>query len=143
MTVNSRLNIPTTKWPEAWWKQIFSIVIAYPKISPANEVIEDTRATLIGMRSTLPCGKCRKNWRNTIEKHPLTDRVMSSRDSLFKWLCDRYRDINKKRRSLSNSAIAEYYTNQLFEKTGLDTVNLVLLGALFGIGILVYLRLRH
>lgn len=144
MTDQSRINIPTSKWPDSWWRQIFSIAIAYPKTAPSDEIIDDTKATIIGMRSTLPCGKCRRNWRKTLEKHPLTDRSLSTRDLLFKWMCDRYREINRKRRSLSNSEIAEFYTNELFESSKfelrINSLNIIIIGAIIGIAALVYLR---
>lgn len=147
MTAQSRLNIPpNTKWPDAWWMQIFSLIAAYPKSNPEMEVITDTRASLIAMRSTLPCAKCRGNWRKKIQKNPLTDKVMSSRESLLRWMCDRFREINKRRRSLSNSKITKYYIDRLYETDPTVTSDIVVnwvLVAVVVIGIFACIKSRQ
>jgi hypothetical protein len=143
MSAQTRTNIPTTRWPDAWWVQIFSVIAAYPKSNPDTEVINDTRASLIGMRSTLPCKKCRGNWRMKIQKNPLTDKIMSSRESLFRWMCDRYREINKRRRSLSNNKIAKYYMDRLYESKPVDvTTDWILIAAIL-FGIFICIKMRH
>lgn len=122
MTDKSRPSIPTYKWTEIWWRQIFSIIATYPTASPSEMVVNDTRATLTSMRTTLPCETCRHNWNTKLGRTPLTDDVMSSRESLLNWMCDRFREINKSRSNWSNSQISAYYINPLFDVCN-DTVS--------------------
>jgi hypothetical protein len=122
MTNKSRVSIPTHKWAEIWWRQIFSIIATYPSASPTKMVINDTRATLTSMRTTLPCKTCCHNWNTKLGRTPLTDDVMSSKAALLDWMCDRFREINHSRSNWSNSQISAYYINPLFD-IGIDTVS--------------------
>lgn len=109
-----RINIKPEVWKDAWWDQMASSMLTYPKNNPSAEVISDTRNTIIGIRTTLPCAACRENWRQLLVTNPPTNAVLSGRDAYAQWFCDCFRSINKTRSHLSNDDILTYYARRMF-----------------------------
>lgn len=84
--------------PEEWgphiWKSIHYITMGYPK-NPSNKIKNIYRDFLISFKYVLPCSMCANHYKEHLEKYPLTDDVMSSKENLMKWGIDIHNEVNK------------------------------------------------
>jgi hypothetical protein len=110
-----RLNVSPKIWSDKFWITFATMCNSYPEFDPTSEEREDMRNTLVGFRSTGPCEICRENWRRLLQKYPLTDEALDNKTTLWNWFCDRFRDVNVKRRHLSNDQIGKYLTERLLQ----------------------------
>lgn len=84
--------------PETWgpcaWLFLHSITLNYPN----NPTIEDqTNMTnfIMSLKHVIPCHKCKINFANHLKNKPLTKEVLSSKETLTKWLIDIHNEVNK------------------------------------------------
>jgi len=74
--------------PEVWgphgWKFIHYVTLAYPE-NPTPAQKEKYKAFLVLLKDVLPCSLCANHYGENLQKEPLTDEVMSSRENLIKW----------------------------------------------------------
>jgi hypothetical protein len=80
-------------WGKYGWKFLHLVTLEYPE-NPTPQDKVNYRNFFMDLRGVLPCGKCRINLTENLEKYPLTDNVLSSRDGLVKWLIDIHNVVN-------------------------------------------------
>ncbi len=84
---------PSIWGPHAWWF-LHSITFNYPKCpTPHNK--ESMRAFFENLHNILPCDSCCQNYKQHLSKLPLTNKILSSRDTLVKWLIDLHNLVNE------------------------------------------------
>ena len=83
--------------PEVWgphaWMFLHSITLEYPE----KPTIEDKKNMIDFINSlgkVLPCHKCRNNFKTHLQKYPLDDNALASRNNLVKWLIDIHNCVN-------------------------------------------------
>lgn len=83
--------------PKVWgphaWVFLHSVTLNYPD-SPSDEEKQSMRTFFNSVKKVLPCDKCKIHFKDNLEKFPLTDKVLSSRDSLVMWLIDIHNAVN-------------------------------------------------
>lgn len=83
--------------PEIWgphaWIFLHSITLEYPE-NPTNDDKVNMLNFINSLGNVLPCQKCRVNFNNHLQKHPVNQYVLSSRSNLVKWLIDIHNDVN-------------------------------------------------
>jgi hypothetical protein len=85
-------------WGPCAWKFLHYITLDYP-INPTPADKEHYYQFFESLQYVLPCGTCRKNLQEHLKNYPLTDSVLSSRESLVKWMINLHNIVN-------------YYTNK-------------------------------
>lgn len=84
--------------PEIWgphaWIFLHSITLAYPEIPTQQDKI-NMRNFINSLGEVLPCNKCKINFKSHLKTNPLTDKILSSRNSLIKWMIDIHNSVNK------------------------------------------------
>ena len=84
--------------PKAWgppkWQSLHKMTFEYPDNPTKNEQNE-IKKILIGLQNTLPCSTCRYNYKIHLKKRPLTQKILSSKNTLSRWLVDIHNDVNK------------------------------------------------
>lgn len=84
--------------PETWgppaWAFMHCVTLSYP-ITPTKEDKEYMKNFFNSLPGILPCYKCRMNFNNHLSTLPLTDNVLSSKETLVKWLIDVHNAVNK------------------------------------------------
>lgn len=77
--------------PEIWgphaWFFLETITLGYPT-NPTEKEKSDTKNFFYALQFIIPCEKCRINYNDHLNKHPLTDTVLENRDNLFHWIVD-------------------------------------------------------
>ncbi len=92
-------------WGPHGWKFIHYTAFAYPN-NPTNDIKENYKNFFTILGDVLPCKLCSDHYKENLLLHPLSDAVLSDRDSLFKWTIDIHNEVNK----LNNSPIYDYDT---------------------------------
>lgn len=87
------MNIDPNIWGSNAWKFMHYITIAYP-IQPNEEIKKNAYNFFMSLKYLLPCEKCRYNFGHHLQKHPLTNEILSSRDLLIDWLIGIHNDVN-------------------------------------------------
>jgi hypothetical protein len=75
--------------PDIWgphaWFFLYSVALAYPE-QPIDKDKKNYYNFYMSLMDVLPCIKCRVHYTENIQKHPLSDDILSSKKLLFKWL---------------------------------------------------------
>ena len=88
------MGIDPQLWGPSGWRIIHFICYG----APANLRTEHKvhYATFLrAMGNVLPCGTCRMHFAENLEKHPLTEEVLATRDSLFAWSVEMHNEVNR------------------------------------------------
>ncbi len=93
--------------PEVWgphgWKFIHYVTIGYPE-NPTPAQKEKYKAFLILLKDVLPCSLCANHYGENLQKQPLSDEVLSSKENLIKWGIDIHNVVNE----MKNKPIINY-----------------------------------
>lgn len=81
-------------WGPHAWILLHSITLEYPD-NPSEDDKRNMSTFFHALGNVLPCYKCKVNFSNHLEQHPITDTVLKSKTSLVKWLIDVHNDVNK------------------------------------------------
>jgi len=90
-------------WGTPGWTFIHIVALSYPD----NPTIEDKynyKNFFTNIQHILPCRICGNHYRNNLNKHELTDNVLSSSDELFKWSVRMHNEVN----ILNNKKVIDY-----------------------------------
>jgi len=87
------MNIDPKIWGPSSWKFMHYITMGYPE-QPSEEVKRSTYNFFTSLKDLLPCEKCRYNFGYHLQRHPLTNDILSSRSKLINWLIDIHNDVN-------------------------------------------------
>ena len=84
--------------PEVWgppgWKFIHYVTMGYSN-NPSDELKKKYYNYFHALKYVIPCSICANHFAQNLEKKPLTDEVLSSRDNLMKWGIDMHNYVNK------------------------------------------------
>lgn len=81
-------------WGPYGWKFMHMVALAYPN-SPTNEDKENYKIFFTILGNVLPCQLCADHYKQNLINFPLTDYILSSRDTLLKWTIDIHNEVNK------------------------------------------------
>jgi hypothetical protein len=95
--------ITTKIWGPYGWKYFHFVALAYP-INPTDEDKLNYYNFYIFFGKTLPCENCIHHYAEHLQNFPLTDYILSTKDTLLKWTIDIHNEVNKK----GNKKIYDY-----------------------------------
>jgi len=130
-----KINIDPGKWGPYAWPFLFSIICGYP-INPSNERKEHMRQYFHKLANVLPCDKCIYNFEIDLQKYPLTEEVLSSRNNLMIWFANINNEINRStnKKTYTPEEFFNYYNSKLnYKETCKKTIikGILLIGFLF------------
>lgn len=127
-------------WGPSTWKLIHTTALSYSDC-PTDEDKKNMKNFFVYLGRSLPCMKCRNNFSKHLKTHPITDKVLSSRQNLFNWTVDIHNEVNKIHRKkiwtyeetlplyVKSVSDADYRRNQII--TGLFIVLIILVAMFF------------
>ena len=84
--------------PDVWgphgWKFIHMLAMAYPN-EPTVEEKQNYKNFFESLHLLLPCSLCSNNYKRHLVELPLTDTVLSNRESFVRWTIDIHNIVNK------------------------------------------------
>lgn len=88
----------TTEWGPAAWKFLHTATFAYGN---AEGIVTDedkhaARSLFESLRFMLPCKNCCSHYCDALEKRPLSEHVLRSKDSLSRWFVEIHNDVNER-----------------------------------------------
>jgi len=90
---NSDNGMMTSVWGPAAWMVLHTVSFNYP-VNPTPEDRKNYRNFILSFGKVLPCGKCRENFKHTLERMPVTDAVLASRDCISRYVYRLHNDVN-------------------------------------------------
>lgn len=82
-------------WGRAEWGSLTAEAFAFPK-KPTAKQIDAACKRVSSLKYMLPCGKCRKHWRQNLKKNPLRPVLEAEGGAGFrKWVVDMHNRVNK------------------------------------------------
>jgi len=88
-----RQNFEPKVWGPHAWFFLETIAMGY-STNPSYEEKKAAENFFKSLHLMIPCDKCRINYKNHLIKHPLTEKVLSSRDNLFMWIVDIHNSVD-------------------------------------------------
>ena len=101
----------TTVWGPGIWHYLHTMSFNYP-VHPSASDKKHYRKFVLELQYVLPCGKCRKNLKNTFHKHPLLHSDMESRETFSRYMYRLHEIVNTmlgKKSGLSYDMVRERY----------------------------------
>ena len=84
--------------PSVWgphiWYTIHYVALAYPTL-PTSEDKAAMKMFLLSLGEVLPCKTCRVHFKEHLEKMPLDDHALSSKNTLFEWTVKLHNEVNE------------------------------------------------
>lgn len=80
-------------WGPNTWRSLHTFTFAYPE-HPSADQRSAYKQFFTLLQHVLPCGTCRQHYSTHLQTYPLTEKVLSSRMSLFHWLVDVHNAVN-------------------------------------------------
>ncbi len=102
----------TDVWGKHLWYSIHLIALAYPE-KPTNEEKRHYQAFFENLHEVLPCYKCSINYLKHLNEIPITTKVLSNTDNLFRWTVDIHNLVNVElgKEQWKYDEAIEYYRN--------------------------------
>jgi len=88
-----RQNFEPSVWGPHAWFFLETIAMGY-STNPSYEEKKAAENFFKSLHLMIPCDKCRVNYKIHLKKHPLTEKVLSSRDNLFMWIVDIHNSVD-------------------------------------------------
>lgn len=101
----------TSIWGPPLWHVLHTMSFNYP-VEPTKDQKSQYRNFVLNLKYTLPCGKCRENFKKNLKDLPLLMKHMESRESFSKYVYDLHELINKmlgKKSGLSYEEVKDRY----------------------------------
>lgn len=80
-------------WGPSAWTFLHTITLAYPDCPNANDK-NNIKGFFNSLRYVLPCHSCKNHFNKNLNKYPLTDEILCSKEKLIKWLINIHNEIN-------------------------------------------------
>lgn len=99
--------------PHAWFF-IDTICISYPNNNPDLIKKDIYRNFFNILGDILPCKSCQIHYKNHMNRYPLTDEILSSRNSLLLWILQIHNVVNKSigKKEISLDKFIKYYNDK-------------------------------
>jgi hypothetical protein len=96
----------TSVWGPSLWHTLHMISFNYP-VHPTSADKSRYKGFVCSLRHVLPCKYCRENLNNNFESLPITDEVMTNRDTFSRYIYDLHELINHMLKKKSNLSFTE------------------------------------
>mgnify|MGYP001195412702 FL=1 len=98
-------------WGKYLWTSIHYISLGYPE-NPSKEEQNDYKEFFENLFRVIPCYTCSENYKDHLQKLPITPQVLQNTKSLFKWTVEVHNLVNKSlnKRLLSYEEAYQLYT---------------------------------
>jgi hypothetical protein len=98
-------------WGKPYWQVMHSVTFLYPE-TPTDEDKQRVQVFFRLVPNILPCALCGLHFVRTLEQYPLSDEVLSSRETLARWLVDVHNTVNErlKHEVVSYEKVKHFYT---------------------------------
>ncbi len=100
--------------PEIWgphgWFFLESIILSMPeKLTP--KLVPVYKNFFESLQYLLPCQKCRIHYAENLKKHPLSDEIVSQKNSMIKWIIKIHNEVLKsnKKQVRTYDEVIKYY----------------------------------
>ena len=103
-----RINLEPKIWGPYAWFFLESCIIGYPD-KPSEYEKDKFKQLFYLLKDIIPCSKCRINYNNHIIKYTLTDKILSNKDNLLRWLINIHNITSYKQYNLEQTL--KYYNN--------------------------------
>ena len=90
-------------WGTPGWTFIHIVALSYPD-NPSIEDKYNYKNFFTNIQHILPCKICGNHYKKNLNKHELTDNILSSSDELFKWTVRMHNEVN----ILNNKKVIDY-----------------------------------
>ena len=90
-------------WGTPGWTFIHIVALSYPD-NPSIEDKYNYKIFFTNIQHILPCKICGNHYKKNLNKHELTDNILSSSDELFKWTVRMHNEVN----ILNNKKVIDY-----------------------------------
>jgi hypothetical protein len=107
------MNLNPKVWGPHGWFFIDSIMLSLPnKLNYEQKNIYKNFFT--SLQDILPCEGCREHYKQNLIKYPLTDKVLSKKENMIKWILNVHNNVrrNAKQIPISINQYFEYYNKQ-------------------------------
>jgi hypothetical protein len=108
---NSGEGMLTSVWGPSIWHYLHILSFNYP-VNPTLENKKQYKNFILNLQYTLPCKYCRKNLIKNFKKFPITNAVMTNRETFSKYIYELHELINKllnKKSGLTYDMVKERY----------------------------------
>ena len=103
----------TAIWGPPLWHVLHTISFNYP-VHPTSSERRAYRSFMLSLGCVLPCGHCRRNFKDNIRKFPLTTANLKNRATFSRWMYNFHKCVNGllgKKTKLSYTAVRDRYEN--------------------------------
>jgi hypothetical protein len=107
------MNLNPKVWGPHGWFFIDSIMLSLPnKLNYEQKNIYKNFFT--SLQDILPCEGCREHYKQNLIKYPLTDKVLSKKENMIKWILNVHNNVRRdaKKIPISINQYFEYYNKQ-------------------------------
>lgn len=81
-------------WGKCAWLFLHSVALDYPD-NPTNDDKIKYKTFFESLQHILPCEKCKVHMKQNMQTNKLTDKILSDKSSLIKWVIDIHNNVNK------------------------------------------------
>jgi hypothetical protein len=82
------------KWGPHVWQALHYITLGYPQ-NPTKEQKLKYKTFFVLLKDTLPCSVCAHHYSENLKKMPLSDKDLTNKESLVKWLINFHNIVNE------------------------------------------------
>lgn len=82
-------------WGGDFWRVAHCVTFQYPVNNPTPENRALVRRFFDVFADVIPCSRCGLHFKSYMEESPLTDAVLTNRDSLSRWLHNIHNNVNR------------------------------------------------
>jgi predicted PurR-regulated permease PerM len=138
------VNFSPQVWGRNAWSFLIYIVLSYPD-NPDIDDINNMKNFLVLVGKLLPCGMCRNNYSEHLNKFPLDNNILADKNNLLNWLLNIHNEVNIKNNN-NTLNLKEFLTKYIQNKNNgtnmFSNINpniIIVLLSLFVILILIFI----
>jgi hypothetical protein len=112
---NNRISLDPEIWGSKGWFFLDSIGLSYPDY-PTEEEKKQYKNFFNAIPTVGPCNKCRQHFKQFINKYPLNDTILKSKDNLILWILSAHNNVRKinNQKQISLKEFYEFY-NEVYK----------------------------
>ena len=136
-------NIDPHLWGKSIWGTIYYIVLSYPD-NPSNDNIQSIKYFFILLSKLLPCETCRLHYIQNLEKNPLTDDILSSKQKLLQWVVNLQNEVNLRldKNTVTITQITNKYLYPETHQTQYNNLIIIFTLIIFIIVLILYVKYK-
>ena len=94
MNTDIRTDLKSNIWGPHGWFLFDSICLSYPN-NPTKTYKDQYKYFFYTLPYILPCNKCRTHFKEYIQKYPLNDNILNSKNNLIKWIISAHNNVKR------------------------------------------------